>query len=93
MSGNPVLCGDFCLIPVAQRQGWRDSAAKHLLGQARDENQQLLSEWKRQEQLGPARQYIALQLAAGVESLSAIVATYMTIEETHPSYARSEESR
>lgn len=87
---TPLLCGDFSLIPVPQRQGWRDCAAKSLLAQARTRDNELLPEWRQQEQLEPARLYIQLQLEQGAENLSAIVRTYMSIEEPNPSYARTE---
>lgn len=86
---SPVLCGDFSLIPVDQRQAWRDAAALHLVSLVRDRENRLLPKWKADEQLAPARLYIKLRAELGRCHLSDIVAAYTTISEQDPTYART----
>ena len=91
MSGKaPLLCGDFGLVPLPQRQAWRDKIARHLTSLARDKDARLIPDWKRDEQMAPARLYIKLLLEAGVSDLSAIVGAYSTIEEQRSAYARTQ---
>ena len=87
---DPILCGDFCLISVPQRRAWRDVAARHLTGLARDRNDKLLPEWKSEEQVGPARLYIKLLGESGICDLSAIVADYTNMAEQRSTYARTQ---
>ncbi len=76
----PLLCGDGSLIPVPQRQAWRNAAAEHLLQIAKDERGAPLPSWKIQEQRAPARLYIKLLLDTGISDLSAIVTAYTTTQ-------------
>lgn len=87
---EPVLCGDFSLVPVPQRQAWRDAAARHLTSIARDRDDKLIPKWKKDEQLGPARLYIKLLVEAEVNDLSAIVSAYTLIAEQRTTYARTQ---
>ena len=89
-SREPVLCGDFSLVPVPQRQAWRDAAARYLTSAARDREDKLLPKWKEDEQLGPARLYIKLLVEAGVNDLSAIVSSYTLLTEQRTTYARTQ---
>ncbi len=89
-SREPILCGDFSLIPVPQRQAWRDAAARHLTSVARDRGDKLIPKWKEDEQLGPARLYIKLLMELGVNDLSAIVSAYTLITEQRTTYARTQ---
>lgn len=77
-------------MPVAQRQAWRDVAARFLTEVARDQNEKLLSRWKADEQIAPARLYIKLLVESGQNDLSAIVAAYTSIAEQRTSYARTQ---
>ena len=88
--GGPVLRGDFSLVPVSQRQAWRDAAARHLTSLARDREDKLIPKWKEDEQLGPARLYIKLLCESGVSEMSAIVSAYTTITEQRTTYARTQ---
>ena len=88
---NPTLCGDFCLVPAPQRQGWRDSLARHLVALARDSGEKLIPAWKQEEQIKSARLYVALLLEAGIDDLSAIVAAYTNTSEQRQTYARTDQ--
>jgi len=89
-SSGPVLCGDFSLVSVPQRQAWRDAAARHLTSLARDRDDKLIPKWKEDEQIGPARLYIKLWCEVGVSEMSAIVAAYTSITEQRTTYARTQ---
>ena len=89
-SSGPVLCGDFGLVALPQRQAWRDAAAQNLTSLARDREDKLLPKWKEDEQLGPARLYIKLLGEAGINEMSAIVAAYTSITEQRNTYARTQ---
>lgn len=89
-SALPQLCGDFCLIPLWERQEWRDAGARYMVGLARGENGKPMPAWKIDEQLQPARLYFQLLFDAGVHDLSAIVAGYTLTTEPRPSYARTQ---
>ena len=91
MSGHKaVLCGDFGRVSATEQQEWQDAAARHLTKLARDIDGKLLSKWKQDEQLNPARVYIKLLLESGIDDLSAIVTAYTKVPEKPTQYARTE---
>jgi len=62
----PRLAGDFGLVGVAEAEQWRDALARHTL------DGMGLPAWKVEEQIAPVNATIALLLAQGMRSPTAI---------------------